>query len=364
MKKYFLSPVISLVIGTAIWLFLSSLSQTIEFFQSHWSLLIWMLPVIAGLYFSLEPRLNQLSNVWKAPVHFISNLYFQLFGASVGRESTAVQMGGDLVQWISDIFRIEESQRPTLIRMGFSAGFGAAFGVPWAGAFFAVESYPLQQKGQWQWRHFPLYLFCSWGADKWAGFLGVTHLPLPTVSIESLSKEFLLLAGLLIALALSYELIFQKTHKALAPWRPWVRASAGGLTVLFLTLAMGGWTFNNLGTNLILNSFFQPAALLTSGVKLLFTWVSTVTGMKGGEVTPLMAAGALFGSFFSNWLQLAPFQLGAALGMVSLFTSRLRIPLTGAIMLWELFDWKIALLGAPILLAIEIGQRKLVSKLS
>ena len=83
--------------------------------------------------------------------------------------------------------------------------------------------------------------------------------------------------------------------------------------------------------------------------------------MKGGEVTPLMASGALWGSWWTGLSNVATFQLGAALGLVSLFCARLRIPWTGAFLLLEIFDWRIALLGLPMLLLTDLSQRQILN---
>jgi H+/Cl- antiporter ClcA len=124
-----------------------------------------------------------------------------------------------------------------------------------------------------------------------------------------------------------------------------------------LTFWVGSPVFNNLGINLIESSFMQTSSFFQALGKLGFTFVSTVTGMKGGEVTPLMSAGALFGSWFAGAHSTLNFQIGAAIGLVVLFCSRLRIPFTGILMLGEFFDWRVAVLGAPILLLIEASQR-------
>jgi H+/Cl- antiporter ClcA len=382
-KKFLLLPLVVALVGTAIWLFMITLSASIEFFQAHWMYLIAALPLISLAYAYVDHfrKMHRLGNTetlieeirfpqkhvhWLlAPWIFAFTIVFHFFGASVGRESTAVQVGASLAETLGRLFRIPVEDRPILLRMGFAAGFGAAFGVPWAGTIFALESPLLKRKRDWL--HLPFYLLASFGADRWARLLGLEHPLWQSLDVSVFqvgSGSYWALTGFLIVLALTYEVIFRNTVKALkkSPW--WLRSGAAGLLIAILTLWIGEPIFNNLGTNWIASSFAKAANLDTALMKLMFTWISTASGMKGGEVTPLMSAGSLFGSWFASEMPHLNFQLGAALGLVTLFTSRLRIPLAGILMLWELFDWRIALLGAPTLLLIEYGHRKLVSKFS
>lgn len=64
-------------------------------------------------------------------------LLSNLFGASVGREGTGVQIGGTLGSKISDYLKLDPENRKILTKVGISAGFGAIFGTPLGGAFLA-----------------------------------------------------------------------------------------------------------------------------------------------------------------------------------------------------------------------------------
>jgi H+/Cl- antiporter ClcA len=74
-----------------------------------------------------------------APFILLATVISHLFGASVGREGTAVQMGGALADQWSRWFKLDNAERPVLLMCGIAAGFGSVFGTPLAGAVFALE---------------------------------------------------------------------------------------------------------------------------------------------------------------------------------------------------------------------------------
>jgi H+/Cl- antiporter ClcA len=48
-------------------------------------------------------------------------------------------MGGALADQFTAIFKLDKSDRKTVIILGISAGFASVFGTPLAGALFALE---------------------------------------------------------------------------------------------------------------------------------------------------------------------------------------------------------------------------------
>lgn len=74
-----------------------------------------------------------------APLVFISTLLTHVAGGSAGREGTAVQMGGSIADQFTSFFKLNTSERKTILIIGVSAGFAAVFGTPLAGAIFALE---------------------------------------------------------------------------------------------------------------------------------------------------------------------------------------------------------------------------------
>lgn len=69
-----------------------------------------------------------------APLVFISTVISHLFGASVGREGTAVQMGASIADQFTALLRLNNNGRRIVLLTGISAGFSSVFGTPLAAA--------------------------------------------------------------------------------------------------------------------------------------------------------------------------------------------------------------------------------------
>lgn len=74
-----------------------------------------------------------------APLVLAGTWVTHLFGGSAGREGTALQMSGSLNDALARMLRLGDEDRQVLLIAALSGGFGAVFGVPLAGAVFAVE---------------------------------------------------------------------------------------------------------------------------------------------------------------------------------------------------------------------------------
>ena len=74
-----------------------------------------------------------------APLILAATVISHLFGASVGREGTAVQMGGALADQLNRLWPQDAAGRQRVLMTGISAGFASVFGTPLAGAVFALE---------------------------------------------------------------------------------------------------------------------------------------------------------------------------------------------------------------------------------
>ena len=151
-----LALVIAVLVGSASALFLFSLDwATATRLQHHW--LIWLLPfagfAVGWVYLRFGRDVEAGNNLILEEVHspakviplrmaplvFLGTVISHLFGASVGREGTAVQMGASLADQFTSTLKLNDEARRMVLMTGVSAGFSSVFGTPLAGAIFGLE---------------------------------------------------------------------------------------------------------------------------------------------------------------------------------------------------------------------------------
>ena len=285
-----------------------------------------------------------------APAIVATTLLSHLGGASVGREGTAVQMGAGIADTLAAWTRPTPEDRRALLFCGIAAGFAAVFGTPVAGAVFALE---FMRKASWS---FIPCLASAWGADWLArNAFGAPHsdyrLPFgPDLGTDT----FLWAAAIGVAAAAAatlYLLALRLRGRIEAAFpSPYLRVVVGGVFIVVLLLPEGGRNFAGLGLEIIDASFLSILPPPVFVLKIVITAACVVFGFRGGEVTPLLAAGAALGSALGAWIGLPAAQC-AALGMVSLFAGAGKVPLTGIALAAELFHPMMAIPAAVACLA-------------
>jgi H+/Cl- antiporter ClcA len=278
-----------------------------------------------------------------APLILVATVVSHLFGASVGREGTAVQMGGSLADQLARGLRLQPQDRRVLLMAGISAGFASVFGTPLAAAVFGLEVLAIGRL-----RYDALWpcLVAAVVGDWLVALLGVQHTHYSVGTVPALSAGGLaaaMVAGIAFGLvgrgfalathALSAQF---KRRIAYAPLRPLL----GGALVAAALFGLQAWRYAGLGIPAIVQAFEQPLPAWDFAAKMLFTIASLGSGFKGGEVTPLFFIGATLGNALAPLLQ-QPFALLAALGFVGVFAGAANTPLACTLMAIELF-------GAPI----------------
>lgn len=281
-----------------------------------------------------------------APLIFITSLISHLFGASVGREGIAVQMGASLSDQLGNFFGHSKEERRTILRTGMAAGFAGALGAPLAGLVFGMEVLRFPRR----------FTFIPWiECGISAGIavlitraLGVHHtvygiLP-PTVPLLSISYVFAALVfgavtGLLVRIFIvSTELTSHlwtflfKSHAA--------RTFTGGVLLIGLVLLFGNRESTGLGLPQIQAAFIKPAVTSLSFEKLVLTVVSIGTGFKGGEFIPLVFIGATLCSSIAFFFSV-PLSYAAACGVSSSFGAAARVPLALSVFAAEHFGYRI-----------------------
>lgn len=286
-----------------------------------------------------------------APAIIVTTLLSHLGGASVGREGTAVQMGAGLADAASLRISAAPQMRQTLLLCGIAAGFSAVFGTPLAGAVFALE---FMRRASWA---FIPCLGASWASDFIARkALFAPHEDYRLPFAPDLGAETFLWAaaiGVIASLAAAFYLQILRLRGRIetAFPDPYLRVAVGGVFVVLLLLPEGGRNFSGLGLQLIDVSFLTALPLPVFLLKLVITAACVLFGFRGGEVTPLLAAGAALGSALGAWIGL-PVAQSAALGMVALFAGAGKVPLTCVALAAELFH---PLMALPALAACVIS---------
>ena len=364
-KLLLLSCVVALLAGTASAFFLHSLVWATAMRDSH-RYLLCLLPlagfVVGWVYLRYGSRVEAGNNLLIDEIHdptriiplrmvplvLWGTVMSHLFGASVGREGTAVQMGGALADQLIHLLKLGNADRRILLMCGIAAGFASVFGTPLAGAVFALEVLAIGRM-----RYDALFpcLLAAIVADQVGLAWGVLHTHYAIQFIPAISGWTLLatlVAGALFGLA--GKLFADSTHalsariKRLVKYPP-LRPLLGGLLLVAIVWPTGADRYIGLGIPVIVDAFQQPLVPYDFAAKLGLTVLSLASGFKGGEVTPLFFIGATLGNALSPLLHL-PFSLLAGLGFVAVFAGAANTPLASTIMAMELFGSEVGIYAA------------------
>ncbi len=319
--------------------------------------LVWFLP-LAGLLTLLLYRLCKVSfhagtnliietvttnehvPILLAPLIFVGTALSHLFGASVGREGAALQLGGSIGHNFGELFRFDEEDVRVLSMCGMAACFSALFGTPLTAAVFVLEVISV---GTFRYNAFLPCVVSSYASFLTAERLGVEPL---SFSLAGGVPEFapgmiLRVVGLAALTALVGILFCVSVHGAghlAEKWlkNPYARIAAGGLLMAVLTALFGLYDYNGAGTDVIARAIggqTAPAAFL---LKLFLTALCVGVGFRGGEIVPTLFIGATFGCAAGPLLGV-PADFAAALCLIALFCSVVNCPIASIFLAVELF---------------------------
>lgn len=317
--------------------------------------LLYLLPaaglLIAAIYKATKTEgkgTNQVLNVVQRgdplpfallPAIFLSTTLTHLCGGSAGREGAALQMGGTIGYHTGRLCRLDPQDLKIATMAGMAAFFSALFGTPLAAAVFSIVVISVGTM------YHAALIPCLASALTAFGIsllMGVAPTRFSVV-MPALGAVLLLRVSLLAVLCALLSVLFcEVIHLAehhLARWvkNPFLRAAAGGVIIVLLTLLAGTADYNGAGMEVIAAAVEQgtakPAAFL---LKLFFTAITLAAGFKGGEVVPSFFVGATFGCVAGPLLGIDP-GFAAAIGLIGVFCGATNCPIASIFLAIELF---------------------------
>lgn len=336
--------------------------------QGHWSLGIGWLAILIIIGFVLhflntkEPmaagsgipqvkgsilgliKMNWFSILW---VKLTAGILGIGAGLSLGREGPSIQLGAVAAQGISRLMGRTRMEERYLMTSGASAGLAAAFNAPLAGVMFALEELH---------RNFSIVVLLPsmaaaftattisrtlFGSDSIFEFPNLQILPINDYGIVIIVAIAAGLAGVifnkgLLSIGRFYALPIFRTpiHKIV------FALVCGGILGYFLPEVLGGG--NELINHLAKTPVSLQLLLLFLIGKLIFTFVSYGCGVPGGFFLPMLVIGALSGSICANVLitigVVQPIYAAniVVIAMAALFSSSVRAPITGTVLIMEM----------------------------
>lgn len=272
------------------------------------------------------------------PLTLFGTIFTHLTGGSVGREGTAVQMGGSVADFFARFFKITGADREVLIASGMAAGFSSVFGTPLAGTVFALEVLivgRIRTEAL-----FPAF-FAAFFGNLTTEILGVHHTQYLMGSLPELTWVLfikLFFAGIIFGLVgklFAYSIKQVKKFYGKIWPNPLLRNTLGGVVVVLLGILVTK-RYLGLSTYLLDDAFLGVSHVGDFLGKLIFTVLSLGAGFQGGEVTPLFEIGATLGADLGRLLNVSlPFLAG--LGYIGVFAAATNTPIACFIMGIELF---------------------------
>ena len=272
------------------------------------------------------------------PLIFVSTVITHLCGGSAGREGAALQIGGGIGYRTGRLLHLGEKDLPLATLCGMSGVFSALFGTPLTATVFALEVISVGVL------YYAGLVPCITAAMT--GYLISLLLCVPptrfTVAMPALDAWTMLLVLVLAILCALVSILFCRglhitEHLAARLVKnSYLRAAAGGVVIIALTLLLGTTDYNGAGMDVIQRALNGQANGWAWLLKLLFTAITIGCGFKGGEVVPSFFVGAAFGCWVGTLLGLPP-AFAAAIGLVAVFCGAVNCPIASVVLSVEMF---------------------------
>ena len=318
--------------------------------------LLYLLPlgglIIAGIYHIFKSKGSLDTNrvitactkeekvpLVMAPLIFIGTVITHLLGGSAGREGAALQLGGSIGYNAGKILRLKKDDMHIIVMSGMSAVFAALFGTPLTAAFFSLE---VACVGVMHYAALVPAVMAALVASNIAKlfslhpahFEGIVLKNISAFNLAQIISIAILCALVSILFCVSIkkcEHIFEK----LMPSR-YVRAFAGGVILVVLTLIVGNTDYNGAGMNVIERAMSGTSAYEAFILKIIFTAITISAGFKGGEIVPAFFIGSTFGCTVGSILGFDA-SFSAAIGFVAVFCGVVNCPVASVMLALEVF---------------------------
>lgn len=310
--------------------------------------------------------LGQMEQNWWQVIcaKFIGGICAIGAGLSLGREGPSIQLGAMVGKGFSRLSGHLRTEEKMLMTCGAGAGLAGAFGAPLAGVVFSLEELH---------KNFSTEVLLSTMAASIASDFVSSYIfglsPVFGLSIDGklpLARYWMIiLLGVLLGIfGVFYNRVTAKVQDAydMLPRRS-MRIAVPFICAVFLAAffpkVLGSG--HGLVTEVAAGSYGIAVLVVLLLLKFCFSMISFGSGVPGGIFLPLLVLGAISGGLFAEGMQqalgfensyLANFVI---LGMAGLFSSIVRAPVTGVILITEMSgDFKNFLSVATVALAAYI----------
>lgn len=272
------------------------------------------------------------------PLIFGASVLSHVAGASVGREGAAIQLAAGVTDPLNKRLGLQPSERSLMLITAIAGAFGSVFGVPVAGAIFALE---VQRVGRVRYEALVPAFVASFVGDAVVRSLGVHHTVFPAMPEIDLNSTMMwrvvvfgVIAGALAWFFTRLTHAIRDTTARFIPWYP-ARPMIGGVILAALIVSFGWRDYSGLSMALAIEAMNGSAAGQW-GTKLALTSLSIGMGFVGGEFIPLFVIGALAGASFAS-LTGGNIAVFALIGAVAVLAGATNTPLACTVLGIELF---------------------------
>jgi CIC family chloride channel protein len=287
------------------------------------------------------------------PVKFVGGVLSLSSGLVGGREGPTIHIGASIGAALADWLRLDKMDFHTLLAAGAAAGLASAFNAPLAAVLFVIEE--TRKQFRYTFRSYVAVIVASAASAFGMELVGGTA-PQFRIDTDALPLMMLPIFMLLGAVLGVLGLAFNRTLVLALDWRakafarvpfayPIIVGAVIGVLAFVLPLSVGG------GESLIPEMAGADLPLKTllviAVVRFVGTMASYPVGVPSGIFSPMLTLGTTFGLIFGLLVErvlvhsplAVPPLIGAAFAVAAmggLFSSTIRAPLVGVVLVVEL----------------------------